>query len=100
MPAPSETNGQVNSVMGTAKEAVGNMTGMESMQNSGKEQHMKGEAEQNAAQAKSMAEGAVDYVVGGAKNLVGALTGSGTQEAEGKIQQASGQAKTDANKPM
>ncbi|KAJ6537879.1 hypothetical protein B0H19DRAFT_1382548 [Mycena capillaripes] len=100
MPAPSETNGQVNSVMGTAKVTVGNMTGMESMQNSGKEQHMKGETEQNAAQAKGMAEGLMDQATGMAKKMMGVVTGDSTQEASGKMQQASGQAKTDANKPM
>ncbi|KAJ6537927.1 hypothetical protein B0H19DRAFT_1240562 [Mycena capillaripes] len=108
----SETNGQMNSVLGIAKEAihpfpcffppsrVAHWRRRRDGHGVDAEQRQGGEAEQNAAQAKRMAEGAGDYVVGRTKNMMGALTGSTTQEASGKMQQASGQAKTDANKPM
>ncbi|KAJ6535153.1 hypothetical protein B0H19DRAFT_1185141 [Mycena capillaripes] len=96
----SQTNGQINSVVGTAKEVVGNMTGMQSMQNNGKEQHMKGEAEQKTAQAQEYGSGMLDRATGAVKQAVGAVTGDSTQEATGKMQNAAGQAKTEANKPM
>jgi len=37
--APSKASGQFHSVKGTAVEAVGNLTGAQSLQQSGKEEH-------------------------------------------------------------
>ncbi|KAJ6535142.1 hypothetical protein B0H19DRAFT_964113 [Mycena capillaripes] len=96
----SQTSGQIDSVVGTAKEAVGNMTGMQSMQKDGKEQHMKGEAEQKTAQAQEYGSGMLDRASGAIKEMAGGLMGDSTQKAEGKMQNAAGQAKTEANKPM
>ena len=65
---PNKTNGQINSVLGSAKElvgsgiesayaAVGGSTEASSWSTAGKEQHDKGEAEINAAKAKEYTEG-------------------------------------------
>ncbi|KAJ6535160.1 hypothetical protein B0H19DRAFT_913634, partial [Mycena capillaripes] len=62
---------------------VGNMTSMQSMQNDGKEQHMKGEAEQKTAQAQVYGSGMLDRATGAVKEMVGGITGNSTQEAEG-----------------
>ncbi|KAK0192580.1 hypothetical protein F5146DRAFT_999752 [Armillaria mellea] len=61
---PNKTTGQYHSVKGTTVETIGNLTGAQSWQQSGKEEHAAGEAEYNAAQAKNWAEGAVDRVEG------------------------------------
>ena len=63
---------------------IGNATGLESWQQSGRDEHAQGEAEYKAAQAKGYAEGAVDRVSGKKDAVVGALTGDRQQEASGK----------------
>ncbi|KAJ6535147.1 hypothetical protein B0H19DRAFT_1185132 [Mycena capillaripes] len=88
MSGPSQTSGQIDSVVGTAKEA------------DGKEQHMKGETEQKTAQAQEHGSGMLDRATGAIKEMAGGLMGDSTQKAEGKMQNAAGQAKTEANKPM
>ncbi|KAK7045774.1 hypothetical protein VNI00_007175 [Paramarasmius palmivorus] len=96
---PSKTSGQFHSTKGNVVEAVGNLTGAESWQQSGKEEHAQGEAEYKGAQAKGYAEGMVDRAVGFKDAVVGAITGDKAQQASGNVQQEKGQAKTEANKP-
>ncbi|KAJ7453022.1 hypothetical protein B0H11DRAFT_2245661 [Mycena galericulata] len=96
---PSQLNGQLASVKGTVVEAIGNVTGATSWQQSGKEEHAKGEAEQKAAQAKDYADGVTDRVSGKFDSVVGAVTGDKTQQTSGNMQEAAGKAKTEANKP-
>ena len=63
---------------------IGNMTGAESWQQSGREEHAKGEAEYKAAQAKGYAEGTMDRMGGKKDAVIGALTGDRQQEASGE----------------
>ena len=63
---------------------IGNATGLESWQQSGREEHAQGEAEYKAAQAKGYAEGTIDRMGGKKDAVVGALTGDRQQEASGK----------------
>ncbi|KAF7323458.1 Hexose transport-related protein [Mycena chlorophos] len=56
----NKSTGQYHSVKGTAVETIGNMTGLESWQKSGKEEHAAGEAEYKAAQAHEYVDGATD----------------------------------------
>ena len=95
---PSKMTGEVNSIIGQAKESIGHLTGMQSLENSGKEQHAKGEAEVKAAQAKGYTEGTKDRLVGKKDEIVGGITGDSTQEASGKAQGASGKVQQEANK--
>jgi len=60
------------------------MTGSASWQQSGKEEHVRGEAEYDAAQAKGYAEGLTDRVGGYKDSVVGAVKGDEAQQVAGK----------------
>ena len=75
---------------GTAVEAIGNLTGAQSWQESGKQEHAQGETEYKAAQAKGYAEGTMDRIGGKKDAVVGALTGDRQQEAAGQCVSTTG----------
>ncbi|GFZ43375.1 hypothetical protein JCM24511_01095 [Saitozyma sp. JCM 24511] len=105
---PSKTNGQINSVLGQAKElvgsaieagyqAVGGSSEPSSFTTTGKEQHAKGEAEIKAAEAKGYVEGLGDRISGKKDAVVGAVTGDKTQQAAGNLQHDKGEAQMKLN---
>ncbi|ESK88530.1 hypothetical protein Moror_3178 [Moniliophthora roreri MCA 2997] len=96
---PNKTTGQYHSVKGNIVESIGNLTGATSWQESGKEEHARGEAEYHAAQAKGYADGATDRVTGYKDSVVGAVTGDKSQQAEGNLRHDMGKAQQDANRP-
>ncbi|KAL7423558.1 hypothetical protein Q5752_001138 [Cryptotrichosporon argae] len=107
---PSKTNGQINSILGQAKElvghaietgyqAVGGSTEPSSWTTTGKEQHAKGEAEIKAAQAEGYAQGLGDRLTGKKDSIVGAVTGDKTQQAAGNIRHDKGEAQMNINDP-
>ncbi|TFL02356.1 hypothetical protein BDV98DRAFT_565692 [Pterulicium gracile] len=100
MSEPSKANGQFHSAKGTVVEAVGNVTGLQSWQTSGKQEHAEGEAEIKAAQAKGYAEGTADRATGYKDSVVGAVTGDKVQQTSGNIQKEAGRAEQEANKPL
>ncbi|EKM78207.1 hypothetical protein AGABI1DRAFT_85895 [Agaricus bisporus var. burnettii JB137-S8] len=94
---PSKVSGQLNSAMGTAKETVGKMTGATSLQQSGKEDHAAGEAENKAAQTKGHAEGMTDQIAGKKDSMIGAMTGDKKQQTSGNMREDKGQAEKKMN---
>ncbi|KAG2038771.1 hypothetical protein BDR03DRAFT_280843 [Suillus americanus] len=96
---PSKVTGQFHSVKGTAVETIGDMAGLKSWSQSGKEEHAKGEGEYNAAQAKGYAEGVSDRVAGYKDSVVGAVTGDKAQQTTGNIKNEKGQTQQEINKP-
>ncbi|KAJ3726512.1 mismatched base pair and cruciform DNA recognition protein [Lentinula guzmanii] len=97
---PSKANGQYNSMMGTTKEFIGNVTGADSWTQDGKDQHAKGEAEYNAAQATEYAKGTYDRAGGKIDSVVGAVTGDKQQQMSGNMRHDKGQVQQEANKPQ
>ena len=61
------------------------MTGAEKLQQAGKEEHAKGEGEDNAAQATGYAEGATDRLGGYKDSVMGAIKGDKGQQVEGEL---------------
>ncbi|KAH9913553.1 uncharacterized protein BXZ73DRAFT_106894 [Epithele typhae] len=94
---PNKSTGQYHSLKGTVVETVGNVTGSESWQTSGKQEHVQGETEYKAAQAKGYAEGTMDRVGGKKDAIVGAVTGDRQQEVSGNARQDKGQAQQKLN---
>ena len=80
----SKTSGQYHSTKGNVVEMIGNLTGAESWQTSGKQEHAQGEGEYKAAQAKGYAEGTMDRIGGKKDAVVGAISGDRQQEASGE----------------
>ncbi|KAG1771875.1 hypothetical protein EV702DRAFT_1135367 [Suillus placidus] len=95
---PSKLSGQFHSVKGTAVETIGDMAGLQSWSQSGKEEHVKGEGEYNAAQAKGYAEGVADRVTGYKDSVVGAVTGDKAQQTAGNVKNEKGQTQQEINK--
>ncbi|OCH88930.1 mismatched base pair and cruciform DNA recognition protein [Obba rivulosa] len=97
---PNKTTGQYHSMKGTVVETIGNLTGAQSWQQSGKEEHAAGEGEYNAAQAQGYAEGAIDRVGGRKDAVVGALSGDREQETKGNVRRDKGETQQNINKPQ
>jgi len=97
---PSKTSGQYHSLKGTVVETVGDLTGNKSWSQSGKEEHVTGETEYKAAQAKKYVGGATDAVGGKKDTVVGAVTGDREQEASGNVRLEKGKAQQDLNRPL
>ncbi|KAI3613166.1 hypothetical protein WG66_001519 [Moniliophthora roreri] len=95
---PNKTSGQYHSVKGNVVETVGNATGAQSWQQSGKEEHAQGEAEYDAARAKGYAEGTKDRVGGYKDSVVGAVTGDKSQQTQGNIRHDKGETQQDFNR--
>ncbi|KAL1754373.1 hypothetical protein FB107DRAFT_215862 [Schizophyllum commune] len=98
MSDPSKTSGQYHSTKGNVVEAIGNATGLESWQTSGKQEHAEGEGEYNAARAKGYAEGTADRVSGKKDNIMGAVTGDSSQQAQGQARHDKGETQQEINK--
>lgn len=97
---PKKTSGQYHSMKGNVVEAIGNLTGTTSWQQSGKGEHAQGEAEYKAAQAKGYAEGTTDRIGGKKDSVIGALTGDRSQEAQGNVIRDKGEAQQDLNRSV
>jgi uncharacterized protein YjbJ (UPF0337 family) len=75
--------GSIKNLVGKTEEAVGNVTGLESLQTSGKERQVEGQVEDKQARAQGYTDGTVDRVTGAFENAAGSLTGDTSQEVSG-----------------
>jgi len=82
-PVGSKTSGNVKNTVGKVEETVGNMTGLESLQTSGKKRQAEGDVELKQAQAQGYVEGTMDRVGGAVEDMKGSLTGDSSQEISG-----------------
>ncbi|KAF9645455.1 hypothetical protein BDM02DRAFT_3120219 [Thelephora ganbajun] len=96
---PSKTSGNVKNTVGKVEEAIGNLTGLESLQTSGKKRQAEGDVEYKQAQAQGYVEGTTDRVSGTIENVKGSLTGDTSQEISGDVRKEKGKVQQDANKP-
>ncbi|KXN83082.1 hypothetical protein AN958_01833 [Leucoagaricus sp. SymC.cos] len=76
---------------------LGNLTGSTNLQQSGKEQHAKGEAEYKQAQTQGYAQGTKDRVGGLKDSMVGAVKGDESKQAEGNLRRDKGETQQDIN---
>ncbi|KAJ7914314.1 hypothetical protein B0H13DRAFT_2003211 [Mycena leptocephala] len=97
-PQPSKTVGQYHSVKGTVVEMIGHMVGSTLWQKSGRDEHMAGEAEIQAAEAQAYVQGTMDRVEGKFDAVVGAVTGDKARQMDGNLRQDLGKASQEANK--
>ncbi|KAF8330440.1 uncharacterized protein EI90DRAFT_1190745 [Cantharellus anzutake] len=95
---PKKTTGQYHSVKGTVVETVGNLTGSQAWVDSGKQEHVAGEAEITAAKAKGYGEGIADRAEGKLDSVTGAIKGDKQQQASGNAQQDKGIVQQNLNK--
>ena len=79
----SKASGNVKSAVGKFEETAGNMTGLESLQTSGKQRQAEGDVELKQAQAQGYVEGTMDRVGGAVEDMKGSLTGDSSQEVAG-----------------
>ncbi|KAJ8521719.1 hypothetical protein ONZ45_g1623 [Pleurotus djamor] len=96
---PNKTTGQFHSVKGNVVETIGNLTGAQSWQQSGKEEHAQGEAEYKAAQAQGYVEGTSDRMGGYKDNVLGAIQGDKSKQVAGEARREKGEAQQKANEP-
>ena len=77
-------SGNVKNTVGKMEETIGNVTGLESFQTSGKKRQAEGDVEHKQAQAQGYVEGAKDRVVGTVESMKGSLTGDTSEEVSGR----------------
>ncbi|CAD6885998.1 unnamed protein product [Tilletia controversa] len=105
MSQPSKISGATDSTIGTAKQMAGQALGYvapesgASLENTGAQQHAKGETETKAAQAQGYVEGMIDKAFGKKDSVVGAVTGDNAQKAQGEAKEQKGDIKTSINNP-
>jgi uncharacterized protein YjbJ (UPF0337 family) len=80
----SKTSGSVKNAVGKLEEGIGSMTGLESLQTSGKKRQAEGDVESKQAQAQGYVEGTMDRVTGTVEDVKGSLTGDTSQEISGR----------------
>ena len=82
-PVGSKASGNVKNTVGKVEETVGNVTGLESLQTSGKKRQAEGDVELKQAHAQGYVKGTMDRVGGTVEDMKGPLTGDGSQEISG-----------------
>ena len=77
-------SGNVKSTVGKLEKAIGDTTGLESLQTSGQKRQAEGDAEFKQAQAQGYVEGTAERVAGTFEDVKGSLTGDSSQEISGE----------------
>lgn len=84
------TSGNWNQTIGSAKEALGGLTGSESLKQAGREQNLSGQQQEAKGQLNDYASGAADRVKGAVGSGFANITGNPQAEAEYQRQHDTG----------
>jgi len=94
---PSKTTSTMQNTMGKVQEAVGNVTGLDSMKTSGQERRVQGDAEYKQAQTQGYTEGLKDRAFGKKDQVAGTVSGDTSQEVSGRARNEQGKTQQDMN---
>jgi uncharacterized protein YjbJ (UPF0337 family) len=87
---PNRSAGSWNQTIGSAKESVGNLTGIQSLKQEGAKQNAAGKEQEARGQLSDLGSGISDRVSGAVGGAVAGLTGDRTEQERRNLQHDTG----------
>jgi len=87
---PNRSDGSWNQTMGSAKEALGNLTGIDSLKQEGAKQNAEGKEQEARGQLSDLGSGISDRVSGAVGGAVAGLTGDRAEQEKRNLQHDQG----------
>ncbi|OZJ05426.1 hypothetical protein BZG36_01655 [Bifiguratus adelaidae] len=97
---PSKLNGNLNSVLGAAKETIGDAIGVQSLSDTGAKQRAEGNREYEAAKAQVYLDNAGTAAKTKVEGVVSNLVNDPEAKAEADVKHNIAKSKMDANAPQ